>query len=287
MLRVSTMFIVCALVESCAPNQVWNSCGTACPLNCQNFRTPPDVCILSCNRGCFCKEPYIFQNGTSGPCVLPSQCPPSQVESCAPNQVWNSCGTACPLNCQNFRNPPDVCILSCQRGCFCKEPYIFQNGTSGPCVLPSQCPPSQVESCAPNQVWNSCGTACPLNCQNFRNPPAACILSCQRGCFCKQPYIFQNGTSGPCVLPSQCPPSQEQNCLPNQFWESCGSYCSLHGQNFKNPLKICPTVCKTGCSCKGPHIFLRGKSGPVFCPGNAFLLKIKKNSRSAYVGLYL
>ncbi|KAG8429381.1 hypothetical protein GDO86_020320 [Hymenochirus boettgeri] len=60
---------------------------------------------------------------------------------CPPNQIWESCGTACPLNCQNFRNPPEVCTLQCVLGCFCAAPYVFLSGKSGPCVLPKKCPP--------------------------------------------------------------------------------------------------------------------------------------------------
>ncbi|XP_041425694.1 venom peptide SjAPI-2-like [Xenopus laevis] len=88
MLRLSTIFLVCALAlhplyvygddekQSCRPHQLWDRCGTACPLNCQNFRNPPEVCTKNCVSGCFCKEPYVFLRGTSGLCILPRQCPP-------------------------------------------------------------------------------------------------------------------------------------------------------------------------------------------------------------------
>ncbi|XP_041425696.1 venom peptide SjAPI-2-like [Xenopus laevis] len=86
MLRVSTIFLICALAlhplyvygddesQSCPPNQLWDGCGTACPLNCQNFRNPPLGCIEICVPGCFCKKPYVFLSGKSGLCVLPRHC---------------------------------------------------------------------------------------------------------------------------------------------------------------------------------------------------------------------
>ncbi|XP_053307408.1 venom peptide SjAPI-2-like [Spea bombifrons] len=58
---------------------------------------------------------------------------------CLSNQEWLSCGSSCPLNCENYQNPPQFCTMNCVIGCFCKEPYIFRSGKSGPCVLPRQC----------------------------------------------------------------------------------------------------------------------------------------------------
>ncbi len=55
-----------------------------------------------------------------------------------PNEEWLECGTACPITCQNYKNPPQVCVLMCKIGCACKSPYI-RDETSGRCVLTRDC----------------------------------------------------------------------------------------------------------------------------------------------------
>ncbi|XP_075045829.1 chymotrypsin-elastase inhibitor ixodidin-like [Mixophyes fleayi] len=72
------------------------------------------------------------------------------------------------------------------------------------CMYGEAKPPHE-ESCEyGHQVYRSCGTDCPENCENF-GQPIACTLQCVRGCFCQDPYIFQQGKSGPCVLRGHCP----------------------------------------------------------------------------------
>ncbi|XP_040277676.1 chymotrypsin-elastase inhibitor ixodidin-like [Bufo bufo] len=56
-----------------------------------------------------------------------------------------------------------------------------------------------------NQSWENCGTACPKNCELLRSGPIPCTLNCVPGCYCKSPYIFLSGNSGPCILPKKCP----------------------------------------------------------------------------------
>ncbi|XP_077312557.1 cysteine-rich venom protein 1-like isoform X2 [Lithobates pipiens] len=56
------------------------------------------------------------------------------------NQVWDSCGSACPMNCERLQNDPGMCTMNCVPGCYCRSPYIFRSGTSGPCIQPKQCP---------------------------------------------------------------------------------------------------------------------------------------------------
>ncbi|KAJ3544094.1 hypothetical protein NM208_g3234 [Fusarium decemcellulare] len=51
-----------------------------------------------------------------------------------------------------------------------------------------------------NEVYNSCGTACPLTCEE--PDPRPCTLQCVAGCFCKNGFI--RNSAGACVKPSQC-----------------------------------------------------------------------------------
>ncbi|KAL6263154.1 hypothetical protein P5V15_005955 [Pogonomyrmex californicus] len=54
---------------------------------------------------------------------------------CPPNQVWNTCGTACPPTCTSPK--PKTCSLDCVIECQCKYGYVLNS--SGVCVLPSEC----------------------------------------------------------------------------------------------------------------------------------------------------
>ena len=54
------------LVPPCPPGEIWNSCGTDCPLTCEN----PNVgfCNMMCVAGCFC-PPGWYRNEATGECV--------------------------------------------------------------------------------------------------------------------------------------------------------------------------------------------------------------------------
>ncbi|XP_077271571.1 chymotrypsin inhibitor-like [Temnothorax americanus] len=54
--------------------------------------------------------------------------------------------------------------------------------------------------CPRNQVWTTCGSACPPSCNSQPNQP--CTLQCVIGCQCKQGFLLN--FSGNCVDPSQC-----------------------------------------------------------------------------------
>ena len=60
-----------------------------------------------------------------------------QLPTCQAGRVFNQCGTACPLTCDNRDNPP-FCTRQCVAGCFCPEGTLEDN--SGNCVQESQCP---------------------------------------------------------------------------------------------------------------------------------------------------
>uniref|UniRef100_A0A2L2XZH5 Putative serine proteinase inhibitor n=1 Tax=Parasteatoda tepidariorum TaxID=114398 RepID=A0A2L2XZH5_PARTP len=69
------------------------------------------------------------------------------VRDCPANSHYTTCGTACPLTCENYLSPPQVCVLMCKIGCECDEGYVLAK--DGSCVLPEHCPPQAVEkSCS-------------------------------------------------------------------------------------------------------------------------------------------
>ncbi|XP_058814759.1 cysteine-rich venom protein 6-like [Topomyia yanbarensis] len=53
------------------------------------------------------------------------------------NEVFSTCGSACPTTCATYRYGSQWCGLSCQRGCFCRSGYI--RNSLGACIQPIQC----------------------------------------------------------------------------------------------------------------------------------------------------
>lgn len=101
--------------------------------------------------------------------------------------------------CDEFCDPsPDrICSVETSRpGCYCDPGYI-RLGESSPCVLPEDC----VE-CGENMFYQWCGTPCPKYCGMI---PSRCGFGCRRGCFCREPYVFESQNSTECVLESECP----------------------------------------------------------------------------------
>ena len=58
------------------------------------------------------------------------------LDVCTGGKEWQDCGTACPLTCDNYDNPPLVCTLQCVQGCFCPDGKADLNGV---CVEPASC----------------------------------------------------------------------------------------------------------------------------------------------------
>ena len=57
-------------------------------------------------------------------------------------------------------------------------------------------------ACINGKIFETCGTACPLTCDNYLNPPTGCIDECVEGCFCPQGLVQLGDT---CVAPTSCP----------------------------------------------------------------------------------
>ena len=114
-------------------------------------------CTLECVEGCFCPSGTVELGND---CVLPSSCPgkfknylnnfmtciiildkaareQSPPLQCPSGKIFKSCGTACPLTCDNYKEPPQFCTKQCVRGCFCPPGTVELGDT---CVAPSSCP---------------------------------------------------------------------------------------------------------------------------------------------------
>ncbi|XP_053546165.1 serine protease inhibitor swm-1 isoform X2 [Bombina bombina] len=179
--------------ECNGPNEVYNSCGTACEVTCANRLNPPQLCMDVCNPGCFCLGGY-FRN-SAGICVPEIQCDSVQCDGL--NEEFNSCGTYCEVTCANRHEPPRPCVAACNAKCFCKPGYL--RNSAGVCVPESQC---ERKCYRPNETYNSCGSYCPLTCANQFRPPKVCNKGCNPGCFCNAGYL--RNSAGNCVLKRNC-----------------------------------------------------------------------------------
>ena len=76
--------------------------------------------------------------------------------ACVNGKVFNSCGTMCPMTCENKDNPPLICPLACKSGCVCPFGTVEYNDG---CVLPEDCPTSELlhlQFCLKTCTCNSC-----------------------------------------------------------------------------------------------------------------------------------
>ncbi|XP_056399827.1 uncharacterized protein LOC130294256 [Hyla sarda] len=169
------------------PHQVWKDCGSACPLNCENYKTPPSFCSMGCVSGCFCRAPYIFFRGTDGICVLPK---------------YSIHGGVCQSQLRAVVDRVSITVQTTQSIKMFKVCTLLLLFSM---VLQSLASSGQ-HDCAAHQNHVTCGTACPENCQNYGTEANhVCTKQCVAACFCKIPYIFKIGKSGECVLPDECP----------------------------------------------------------------------------------
>lgn len=130
---------------------------------------------------------------------------------CPSNQVWNECGTACPLRCGEDR--PTFCTYNCVVGCAC--PHNMWMTEEGHCVQEESCPQEEEEyapvpECPHNQVFSECNSACPDRCGE--ETPVACTFQCVVGCGCPQGLWLNE--DGYCVQKRDCPVEEPEIVVP-------------------------------------------------------------------------
>ena len=76
-LFVSLSISLFLILSACPNGKVYSTCGTMCPLTCENKDGPPMPCPAICIIGCFCPYGTIeYGNG----CVAPVDCPTNTSE---------------------------------------------------------------------------------------------------------------------------------------------------------------------------------------------------------------
>ncbi|XP_071504944.1 uncharacterized protein [Diadema antillarum] len=147
-------------------------------------------CVSSCGYHCT-------------PSIIPG--PPGPLESrCPEGMEYDSCGTACPLSCDQPKQRP--CTRQCVSGCFCTDGKILAADRSDRCVAPNECDAEEGGNngllCPPGQHPEPCGTACPLSCDYPEQRP--CIKMCVPQCVCDGDTILSAEGSDTCVQPNEC-----------------------------------------------------------------------------------
>ncbi|XGW03689.1 hypothetical protein V3C99_015117 [Haemonchus contortus] len=281
----------------CAANEQFSACHSPCQPSCDDPTLAPCP-PPTCTPGCHCQPGFIRADGSPrSACVPRAACAmyDATTRCLDERRQYHSCGSACPISCAT-RNAPR-CQESCVSGCFCRIPYVLENGNDplhSRCILPSQCPlinptirqspllpaispvqnkktliefyptpgaatvlPDTNHCSDPLKNYLNCGTKCPVGCNDL-NPSTTCSLACVSGCFCRSPYILLDAKDpqSSCVLPLHCPrtTSPTGTCAdPRKEWTSCGALrCA---RSCTNPLGRCEAgLCSAGCVCREPYV---------------------------------
>ncbi|GFY57473.1 uncharacterized protein TNIN_213101 [Trichonephila inaurata madagascariensis] len=179
----------------CNDKEYFDLCPTACPSNCNNFRTTKNKCFpFICIPGCVCKGEYV--RGPNGKCIKSHDCP-KEKNFCPDGEEYSPCESHCEGNCLNKGN--DIkCIsngFTCVSGCKCKKGL------------------NPVKKCPSNEEYTECSAGCQQNCTNV-DSPIPCRKECLPGCVCKENFI--RGINGKCGEPTDCPKTDS----PGEIYES-------------------------------------------------------------------
>ncbi|XP_073952243.1 zonadhesin-like isoform X2 [Choristoneura fumiferana] len=232
-------------------NEEYQSCGSSCPDNCDNYLDNKRICTANCVPGCNCKAGFV-RNLEDKTCVKPEQCPSKNCTGL--NESLNLCASYCPVTCANrFTNGDWLCATVCRTACDCISGTLRND--SGVCVPVEQCTPPV---CRQNEKYLNCGTACPLTCDNYKNPPKVCTRQCVEDCFCEDGFVRDRNMR--CVKPENCEPI----CPAGEKFNECSAHCQDTCENFDKPDRICTYQCQSGCVCEAGTV--RRKDGKCVPP---------------------
>jgi hypothetical protein len=271
----------------CGDNEEFRECK-GCDGTCKN---PNPLCPRICVRGCACKPGHV--RSETGQCIMTQQCSIPQPESliknhgpgpvikCGMNEEFRQC-KGCDGTC---KNPNPICTRICVPGCACQQGYV-RSEEKGECMMMRDCssetmpqpksfmmlPP--IPKCGENELFHSCGTACPATCAN-PHPSPKCTRQCVIGCFCKEGFL--KNAHGVCVAAANCeaepiigyyaPMTTEEKCASDRemYMTDCGNQLDcmatcgtpmpflIHGYP-QVPKKCSDMKCAPSCVCMQPYV---------------------------------
>nr|XP_054756533.1 SCO-spondin-like [Lytechinus pictus] len=261
----------------CSGDLVFNRCAVTCELTCDNPNPRP--CTRECGIGCYCPEGTIRESENShfcfpdvSFCLPPNPGPePLGPKACSGDLVYNECGSACEMTCENPE--PQMCIKMCRPGCFCPSDTIRLSPDSDTCLpflmdaaIQDTCPetgpaaPPLINLCPGDLVYTECGSGCERTCDN--PDPEMCTEECRSGCFCPGFTVRRSTDSDTCFpilmdvgLQVSCQDSEPEpilvlNVCPGDLvYTECGSGCERTCDN-PDP-EMCTEECRSGCFCPG------------------------------------
>lgn len=269
--------------QTCPANEEFLACGSACVPTCANPQPSP-VCTKNCVVGCFCKQGHL--RNSNGVCVPANQCEQT-LHRCGENEEYRQC-KGCDGTCDH---PNPMCPRICIPGCACKRGYL-RAAQNGKCIPKEECPKVDAlqtsmtaPECPSNEVFQTCGTACPATCAK-PHPSPVCTKNCVIGCFCKQGYL--RNAKGVCVPAANCDATEvkkpEPQCVSDRefYVDECGSQLDCMSTCHTPPAflvrgvpqipkKCAQLQCKPACVCKHPYVrnvdgtcVHRNECGPIY-----------------------
>ncbi|XP_071788249.1 uncharacterized protein [Asterias amurensis] len=175
----------CGRGQKCCPNGCGgNQCMPACP--------PLSCGLTGCRYGHVTDENGCETCGCRGP---PEECKPVRCRKICRYglQKENGCNV-CKCNAPSRELcEPVTCRMFCT--------YGFAENEDG-CEVCQCNPPPDVE-CRDGKIYQECGTACPMTCENVRSDELiGCPAICIQGCFCPPGSVLDS--DGMCVKQRQC-----------------------------------------------------------------------------------
>ncbi|XP_041464168.1 uncharacterized protein LOC446192 isoform X6 [Lytechinus variegatus] len=261
----------------CPGDLVFNRCAVTCELTCDNPNPRP--CTRECGIGCYCPEGTIRESENShfcfpdvSFCLPPNPGPgPLAPKACTGDLVYNECGSACEMTCENPE--PQMCIKMCTPGCFCPSVTIRLSPDSDTCLpllmdvaFQESCPetgpeaPPLINGCTGDLVYTECGSGCERTCDD--PDPEMCTEECRAGCFCPGSTVRRSTDSDTCfpilmdvALDVSCQDTKPEpelvlnECPGDLVYTECGSGCERTCDD-PDP-EMCTEECRAGCFCPG------------------------------------
>jgi len=244
----------------CEDNEEYRMCR-ACDGSCSNRLT---ICDRMCRPGCSCKQGHVRND--DGKCVPVHQCAPVNMvfaampeePKCPTNEVFKTCGSACPATCASAGNQR-WCTRQCMMGCFCQEGMLRND--KGVCVATNECQKT---------------TGGPINIPLIKDEPTMKIPKLPF--FGPGPVIMNNDNHpnlpfwgpGPVIINSdeslmaKFPPGGHgpvKMCqMDREMFHECGVQLDCLASCVEKHTPICmQRMCTPGCVCQKP--FVRDETG--------------------------